>query len=278
TVDFGRLEAIVRQDVDAEALFQASRLSGAPEIPAQSDANDTATGGDVSHEHPASGVRSDRAYERLLERADRVSALGNVVRAAILRYRAASYSSGEAASTARAAAGLEVQRLARRLQVALNLSEAQAARWTKPLQGLLFNASRGVWSPEARLLYDLQKSCVDYERGVYTLDLWKWIRSLGSEPLKRPLYAQQEVLMTKHLRSAAARLRSLRISVRGRARLDELFRAATHQAEHHVRRRLRPAIDTALDRVQLTPQNLPVVVARDKLVDELLDRIVYREL
>ena len=41
------------------------------------------------------------------------------------------------------------------------------------------------WSAEARLLYDLQKACVDSEREVYALDLVEWALSIGKRPIKR---------------------------------------------------------------------------------------------
>ena len=71
-------------------------------------------------------------------------------------------------------------------------------RW----RALVPSAMRGIWTPEARLLYDLQKVCVDHERGVFKLDLPGWLRSGGRRPLKRPVPCQREVLMIKHLHGA----------------------------------------------------------------------------
>ena len=140
-------------------------------------------------------------------------------------------------------------------------------------------ASRGFWTTEARLLYDLQKVCVDHERGVYTFDVWRYVRSGFRAPLKRILPGQRNhVLFSKHLRSAARRLAAIRVSERIRARLATLLEStvAVTRAEEDLRSRFRPTIAAALDRVQLRPQNLPERVAREKLIDELLDRIVER--
>ena len=71
---------------------------------------------------------------------------------------------------------------------------------------------RGIWTAEARLLYDLQKVCVDHEREIYTVDLVEWALSWGRRPIKRQLPNQRDVLMLKHLRSAARRLAAVRIS------------------------------------------------------------------
>ena len=50
--------------------------------------------------------------------------------------------------------------------------------WTRRIRG-----SAG----EVALLYDLQKVCVEHERGLFTLDLLGWFRTLGRVPLRRPL-------------------------------------------------------------------------------------------
>ena len=34
-------------------------------------------------------------------------------------------------------------------------------------------------APEAALLYDLQRACLDYEREIYSIDLIEWIRPLA---------------------------------------------------------------------------------------------------
>src|SRR5205814_6804986 len=97
-------------------------------------------------------------------------------------------------------------RLAQRLQPALHLDRAALEEWQSVLPALLGKAAQGIWAVEARLLYDLQKVCIDHERDVYALDVVEWALSLGRRPIKRLLPHQREVLMTKHLRSAARRL------------------------------------------------------------------------
>ncbi len=66
------------------------------------------------------------------------------------------------------------------------------------------------------------------------------------------------------------------MSGRVRTRLAALLQSAVTRAEEHLRSRFRPTITAALEHVHLTPHNLPERVAREKLVDELLDRIVER--
>ena len=94
--------------------------------------------------------------------------------------------------------------------------------------------------------------------------------------MKRRLPAQRDVLMLKHLRSAARRLAAARISEHQRQQLARLVRDAIARIEARLRQQLRPRIVAALDDVGLLPQNLPERVARKKLVEELLDRIGER--
>ena len=148
--------------------------------------------------------------------------------------------------------------------------------WQESLFALVSQTPRGIWTVEARLLYDLQKVCVDHERDIYTVDLVEWALSWGRRPIKRQLPSQRDVLMLKHLRSAARRLavgaafrRPAAAACRAGARGDRPRRA-------RLRQRLRPQITAALDEVGLTPQNLPERVARKKLVEELLDQIGER--
>ena len=144
----------------------------------------------------------ENTLRRLLARAEEMDAKGNTVRAAVLRTRAA-----EGANLTLAGARAELTRLSERLRQALELNEEATERWRKALLPLLARSARGVWSQEARLLYDLQKVCVDSERGVYAVDLIEWALTLGRKPIKRPLPGHQEVAIVRHLRRALGRMR-----------------------------------------------------------------------
>jgi hypothetical protein len=182
--------------------------------------------------------------------------------------------------TALAAAALrnDIHRLVARLQNALELSEQDCGAWQETLLALAHQAPRGLWTVEARLLYDLQKVCVDHERAIYAVDPIEWLLWLGRRPLKRPLGSQREVLMAKHLATAQGRLAAVCIADRLRRQLSGLLRAAREQAEARLRRHFGPRIAQIIDQVGLQPQNLPERVAKQKLVQELLDRITERGL
>jgi hypothetical protein len=266
------VDAVLEQDVDAAELLAATRPEGAPlslRGPAPAPAGPAAPAAEETRPDP-------RACRRLLERAARKAARGNVARAAILRTRAAAAAEGDAARAAREAAGADLDVLAGRLQRALDLPAEQAAAWRQALAPLLAPAAGGLWPVEARLLYDLQKVCADQERDTCAVDLVEWFVSWGRRPVVRLLPHQRDVLAVKHLRGALHRLTGVRLAAADRARLASLVQAAVEDGERRLRERLRPAVGDALDAVGLTPRNVAEGVSRDKLIEELLDRVVER--
>ena len=274
--DFDRIDRILREDVDAAALFSAKRLEGAPDPvwmlddPDQGDT--TAALADTTH----IWTGSDKPYQDLVSRADKAAARGNCVRAAIQRTRAARVAPPILIPEAQDNAAADLNRLVERLQAALQIMGDQAATWRRDLPPLLVQAADGVWPAEARLLYDLQKICVDHERPVYSPDLVEWAYSGFRQPLVRLLPNQPLVLAVKHLRVAVNRLPSVRLTEPERHALSALLHDALSQAETRLRERFRPPIRAALARVGLRPENFPEELGRRKLIEELLDRITER--
>jgi hypothetical protein len=211
-----------------------------------------------------------------MKRADHRSARGNVVRAAILRTRAARRAPARLADRARDGARDEIDRLVARLAIALGLDGGAAREWRLALAPLLQRAVRGRWTAEGRLLYDLQKVCVDHEREVYTVDPIEWALSLGRRPIRRKLPNQREVLICKHLRLASRRLRRVRLADADRMRLGGLLMAAVERAEEGLRERFRPLISRSLLKTGMRPTNRAERVALRKLTEELLDQVVER--
>ena len=265
--DFKEIDAVLAEDVDAAAILAATRLPGAPEPTTDDHAAEAAA---PNGQPPA--PPTPEASRGLNAAADSAAARGNLVRAAILRARALSGAPPEAA------ANTELDLLFGRLQRALALSETEVADWRRALAPLLAGAASGFWTLEARLLYDLQKACVDRERGVFALDVFGWAFTLGRRPLKRPLPAQPEVRILQHLRRAAKRVARARLSAADRKRLGAVINLALTHGIERVRAHFGPLIVGALDGVGLQPANLPERIARDKLVEELLDRLVERSL
>jgi hypothetical protein len=281
------VESALAQDVDGKALLAGTRPAGAPE-PAISPRADADEEDEPEIESPfeAETTTEEQPFEELGEarvQFDRMAAQarsaagrGNSVRAAILWTRLANRAGDKADHVERAAARAAVRTLAVRLRKALFVQKREASRWVEALLPLLKLAAAEFWSPERRLLYDLQSVCVDFEREIFRVEPLGWMLSLGRRPLKHPLPHLREVVMSKHLRSAAKWLRRVRLSRDERARLDGLLRPAVNRAEDALRRRFRPWVDSTLESEWARPGNLPERVAYRKLVEEMIDPIVAR--
>ena len=279
--DLDAVDEALLSDVDGERLFLATRPPGAPQprdsfvMDEWADVPDEADW-PLGETFVFDDIPSQSKYRVLMRKSQRPAALGNVVRAAIYHARARRCAPPELVSRAESAIKNDVYQLIRRLRAALGIERASPQHWQESLFALVNQTPHGIWTVEARLLYDLQKVCVDHEREVYSVDLVEWARSFGRRPLKRSLPSRRDVLMLKHLRSAAGRLGVVRIADGQRRQLARLVRDAMRQVEARLRRRLRPRIDAALDAVGLKPRNLPERLARSKLVEEMLDQISER--
>lgn len=271
------IDGILAQDIDAEALFEATRLEGAP------DPREIRSSDETEEEIPLaltpfdSSVPREAAsptkYRVFMRRALRPALAGNVVRAAICRAKAERCAPPELLGRVRIAMKLDVDRLVARLQAALGLAKESVEPWQEAIAALVRQTTRGIWTVEARLLYDLQKVCVDCERGIYTVDLVEWALSWGRRPIQRDLPKTRDVLLLKHLRSAARRVPVARISEDGRRHLLSLLHRAIREVETRLRDGLRPVVSAALDKVGLKAGNPPERVAKKKLIEELLDQI-----
>lgn len=222
-------------------------------------------------------VPSDRAYVSQLRRRERANERGNTVAAAVCAIRAAQRAtSDDKRDAAQEKARADVRYLVERLRRAISFPEQDTDAWHASLWELATNSVHGFWNSEKRLLFDLQKVCLDHERVTYKVDLVKWVVSRGRRPLRRPLNSLREVMMAKHLASSAARLVYVRLSGIERERLTALLQQAARLAEQQMRERMRPVIQQTLRDVQLIPANIPEQVAFDKLTEDSLDCIVDR--
>lgn len=268
--DWELIDRLISKDVDHQALNERTRLSAT--TPAEEASVDKAPETPTHAAEPS--FISLAEFRKTQHRAERAAALGNGIMAAIWHTRAAQLAPRGCAAEAHGSARRELARFARRLQRALELSEHEADEWSAALEPLLVPAAAGYWTTEARLLYDLQKVCIEQERNVYRLDLIEWIRTRGKRPLRRPLPLLRDALIIRHLRTAEGRLAAAAIARDERSRLKSLIAEALGGVEQISRDRIRPLITAALDDVGLVPENVPEQVARRKLVEELVDRIV----
>lgn len=256
--DLQAVAKLIRQDLDAEALWQRTRLKMAPEPGVKSDNN-------LYEEH--------EYYWKLLRGAEKAAAVGNEVKAAIARTRAARVAPAELSPGTRAAAEACLQRLTLRLKTPLELTEIQGEELLQELKKLLDKADQGHRPVEADFLYDLQKICIDHEKEIYALDVVEWLLSAGKRPIQRPLPSQRMVRIIRHLRSALSRLTLARLTEVDRRHLMQLLHTALHNAEERLRERFRPVLAAVLEDVGLIPRNPPEQTAFHKMIEEFLDRI-----
>ena len=288
-----KVDAIIVQDIEAEEILAASRLPGTPEphelreaarLAAEAFDADPAAAGELEGPHRRGQSarwthgrqRSEDKFQLWSRRAERRAVRGNRAGAAACRARAEFWAPRHRAAEAATALREEVHALVDRLQMALGIEDRDPRPWREALLALAHQTPRGLWTVEARLLYDLQKACVDQTRTTSSIDVMRWILSLGRRPFRRELPDQRLVLVSRHLRHAQRRLPAARISERQRRQLAEVLGAATAAAEENLREGFRPKLVAALDEVGLRPRNVVESVSRDKLVEELLDRIVER--
>jgi hypothetical protein len=257
------IDALLAIDVEVDQLLSASRPPGAPDLEVARSILEPAepTPAAPAPRAPA----SEAAQSRLLAAAERARAKGNLVRAAILSWRAGAKERAEA----------DLRAIGGRLETLLGRPRPDAEAWRAALAPLLDRVS-SIVSPAARLLYDLQKACVDDEREVHRVDLVEWALSLGRRPIRRPLPSLREVRVARHLQRAAHRLASLRLAAPHAARLHEMLQAAASEREARMRTALRPLLAVPL--AAATPESTTHVerVARAKAVEELLDRLVEK--
>ncbi len=275
-----RIEEILSRDLSVPAMYESSRLEGAssPDLTSHAAIDDAKL---LQTRHNWSlglGARqSDRSYLWQLRRRERANERGNTVQAAASAMEASQRATSDGKREAAEVKAIEdVRTLVGRLQVAINFPEEDCDEWQASLWELVKNSIHGFWNADKRLLYDLQKVCLDHERVTYKIDIVKWLVSRGQRPFRRPLTNLREVAMAKHLASAASRLVYVRLSGMDRERLTELIQNAAALSEKQMRERMRPILRKTLMDVRLSPENIPEKVAFEKLVEDSLDCIASR--
>ncbi len=273
--DLGRVEATLIQDIEPDACFQQTRLADAP-FPNSSPVDDLRSMGRASSwRGPSPDTPAAMTWiQKWSARATRASQVGNHVRSAMSWWKAAEAAPKRQATAMRGDAERELRRVIDPLDRLVGLTPEEVVEWSQATLSLLERAVQSNWSTEARLLYDLQKACVESESGVFRADLFGWLSSLGRKPWNRPLPLLPCVLLARHLRAAERRLSKTQLAASDRQRFSVLMSRVAERAEERLRNTIRPIIHTQMDDVGLVPTNVPERVARNKLVEELLDHLV----
>ncbi len=273
----------MRQDIDVESVWQASRLGELHELQlptasVEAEAHDIDDTRKAATRPPASEsikltIRWDRQW--LLRLADYARSKGNYVRSAILRVRLAR-NVPEAAEVLQAQAHDDLDQMLSQLQQCLESPASTLALWRLVLHQLLAPASHGLWPVAARFLYDLQKVYLDLSKPLFTTDLIVWIRTLGQQPIRRPLPHVPRALALRHLRRVLKRLPSLSLALPIHNELKKVVESCIEDQESKLRQQLKPVLTEALQGGGLVPQNRPEQIGLAKIVAGLSDHIVDR--
>lgn len=198
-------------------------------------------------------------------KAERAAARGNYVRAALLRAKGSGLLAGQA----------ELRPLLEDLGRVLALDPAEQRRYAEEIPALLDPATTARLSIETRALFDLQALCADARRPD-PLDFVEWIRTFGRRPYERDLPVLRDVLRVRRLGRVRQRLHSARARVRVARSLAEVIEPRLEALRNQLREALHPRLAAALDEAGLRPRNHAEQVARRKVVDQLLDRLLRR--
>ena len=284
--DHHRVEETFAQDIDVAPLLDAGRPT---QVPAPADTRELrhtsryGTGFTAvtqnTPERPPPKV-SARSHGRHMRRAAVARAKGNDVRAALLCGVASHVDDKQLRQQAEAGRKEALEALGTRLTEALRGDGYEAGRtpsWTALLAALGDRASRERslrFSIEARLLYRLQIAAVTFERPHQAVDLPGFLLSFGKRKVVRPLDATRELRVARQMHSAAKMASHVRLPSADRKLLDKLLSSAAKRADKNIRAALRPRLFDVLQRVGLVAASGPERLARDKLIEELLDYIV----
>ena len=242
----GEIDDLVARDLDAERLYSETRPVGCPD-PVQREEPE-------EEEEPASPEIPDSARAGTFRRrAEAARARGNRVGAA-LAFAGAGVSSA-----------VEVGSLSRDLS---GLTGLPADRWADALSLLVARGFRNRVSRSTRLLFDLQKACVDHATPPHRVDIVEPLLRLGRLPVRRPLEALREVLPLKHFRKGASRKLPEEIT--------RLLDDSLVHLEEKVRVHLRPLVQRAVSDSALPRERIVSAVGSDKMVEELLDEVIAK--
>ena len=259
--------SVLAPEVDYRAIRARTRPAGAPSEAVRENCDALGSSDSSATAEPPT---------RLLVSAREADMRGNLVRAALLRTQALPRTRGPVRGETLTASRAGMSALAGKLAAVFGWDEKLQSLWTAALIPLLAPASRGIWPRSARCLYELQKITADLAGEIYAVDLPEAIRTLGARPIKRPLPHARWPMVLVRLKAAHEQLLGSRVGEDDRRPLGTLLHAQEERVEAEIRRSLAPIITAALATAGICPGTRVEVVARDKLVSELLDRVCDR--
>lgn len=213
-------------------------------------------------------LQLEGSAERCHERRDLVGAACAMIQVARL-------STGDRSRRAEDLARSHLRELAAGLAGPLHLRGADIGRLEARLYPVLEKADQGRFiTNEYRLLLELQGIMNEAERPARSLDIYRWLTSVGASPVSRQLPHQDMVQASRRLQAVLRFLPGARVDEEDSAALRDLFRGSLASCREALRDRFQPFLEDALDDVGLQPRHPLEKVSRRKLVRELIDRIL----
>ncbi|MEZ4312865.1 MAG: hypothetical protein R3F14_32990 [Polyangiaceae bacterium] len=288
SLDADRVGPEIARDIDARLLLERACPDGVDPgatiaLATAAGTTSTATLAGPAPEAARFVAPEGSAAERMLERAQKARAAGNLVRSALLNAAVGLGRDPARIKLARSREREDLEQLSDRLKSALRSPPGAPQKpdleWTSQLLILTQEAaarSEGIRHPvEARLLFDLLDAALAHEKTDRTVDSISWALALGKRPFIRPLPSTRTLRIARALHAAARKVKHVRLAPADRKLLTKLLDRAGERADDNVRSELRPTILSVLDEVGLRPISTPERVARDKLVEELLDQATH---
>ena len=227
--------------------------------------------------HPG-GLAADEEPDPYLERhrrlAEEAEGQGQWVTAALEQVRESRLCVGKRSENALARAQANLRLLVDAVGAPLGLDSEEGDAFLNALNPVLDKAEQGESGEESAFLRNLQGMSDGLANKAYALDVVEYAISLGVRPWKRQLHYLGLVQVSGRLKTLLGLLPVMRVPDTSRAVLQRLLGKSSLHAETQVRRLFHPLIDSALDDVGLQADNPLERVARRKIIQELIDRIL----
>ncbi|MSP24971.1 MAG: hypothetical protein EXR75_07365 [Myxococcales bacterium] len=280
-----RVIALLAEDVDADALFESGRpLEVALAAPPASSGT-TRAGYSTLVLHAELDAHKDVPVSQRLARSLLVSAAaartrGNDAGAILDAARATKVLDEEPRREAKALLDEALKSLDARLTAALAPPENAKNRGSDLSFGPLLRIVAGVaadagrYAPEARVILTLQRAALAHEKLEQVVDVAGYLLARGKKRAVRELPALRELRVLQALESVRTLAKRARVGVGNRTLLAKLIDEACSRAHENFRSVSRPKLRHLFDDAGIGADNDPERVARDKLIEELLDELV----
>lgn len=273
-----RVDALLAADIDVSQLLGACGVLDAP-VSERKPESSLRPGAPVAAEGRVSVA--DRLWQhREIALARRAARAQHFAKSAVLAARLTRSSEQQLRIEAEQLLGTSVAELGSALAVDdVASGPGSLASWEHTLRLLALRAGaapRMTVSPEAKLLELLDRVARLRARPAYLIWISFQRRPGGRRPLVRRGDMLRLVQVARLLSAVADRAESLRLPPASGSVVLPTLRKASEHTRAHAERTLRVKLTAALGRAGLRAQSGLEAVGRDRLIEELVDRILAR--